>query len=258
MGALDGAPHLRREQPLLAIDAGRQQPSLAGGDGGVELGDRVQLVRFQKSSLDLKVVGIAAQPPLGGNPQGYMTIAGLQKASGQTGQLSGVSIIAREGDSSRLEEIATKRKTELPNDVLLQTSQKVTSGLNKNLETNQLAFIIVSMLSFLAASLIIMTGMSTGVTERLRELGVLRCIGASRLQLAGTQLLTGVLLGVGGAAIGVPLGLAGAAMMVFYFQEDLGAGLKVEAWRLAFAFASTGAANTCARSKVITTPARRM
>lgn len=205
--------------------------------GGVEIGDRVQLVRFQKASLELKVVGIAAQPPLGGNPQGYMTITGLQKASGQDGKLSGVSVITRDGDSSRLEEIANKRKADLPSDVLLQTSQKVTSGLNKNLETNQLAFIIVSMLSFLAASLIIMTGMSTGVTERLRELGVLRCIGASRAQLAGTQLLTGVLLGVGGAAIGVPLGLAGAAMMVMYFQEDLGVGLKVEAWRLAFAFA---------------------
>jgi ABC-type antimicrobial peptide transport system permease subunit len=204
--------------------------------GGVVLGDRVQLVRFQKTPLELKVVGFAAQPPLGGNPQGYMTIQAMQEATGQTGKLSQVAIVAKNREPAGLEALVERRRADLPAGVLLQTSGKITSGLNKNLETNQIAFVIVSILSFLAASLIIMTGMSTGVTERLRELGVLRCIGASRGQLAATQLLHGLILGMSGAVIGVPLGLLGAVSMVLYFKDRINAEVSIEAWRLAFAF----------------------
>jgi putative ABC transport system permease protein len=210
--------------------------------GTVAVGDKVQLIRFQKTPIELTVVGIAAQPPLGGNPQGYMTIPALQLASAQPGKLSQVSVITKDRTPESLNALVERRKADLPSTALLQTSSKITSGLNKNLETNQLAFVIVSMLAFLAASFIIMTGMSTGVAERTRELGVFRCVGASRGQLAETQLLTGLMLGVTGASIGVPLGMLGAAAMVLYFQDRIGTELNIEVWRLAFAFLGATAA----------------
>lgn len=205
--------------------------------GGVAIGDRVQVVRFQKDPMELTVVGIASQPPLGGDPQAYMTIAARQAASGHAGKLSQVSIIARDHAPPALDALVERHKGELPATVLLQTSSKITSGLSRNLETNQIAFFIISTISFFAASLIIMTGMSTGVTERLRELGVLRCIGASRAQLASTQLLQGLMLGVAGAIVGVPLGVAGAVGMILYFKDTLNADVNIEVWRLVLAFA---------------------
>lgn len=209
----------------------------------VRLNDLIQVIRLRKSPVTLKVVGFAAQPPLGGDPQSYLTLRALQQINGQEGKLSQVDLIARDAEASKLEALAERRKAELPRTVILQTSGKITSGLDQNLQTNQIAFVIVSTLAFLAASFIIMTGMSTGVTERLRELGVLRCLGASRAQLAGTQLLSGAMLGLTGAIIGVPLGLLGASFMVLYFKDRLNADVNIEVWRLLFAFlGASGAA----------------
>jgi putative ABC transport system permease protein len=50
--------------------------------------------------------------------------------------------------------------------------------------------------------------MSMGVTERITELGILRCIGMTRWQLSGLVLLQTLPLGLVGTILGLPLGLA--------------------------------------------------
>jgi putative ABC transport system permease protein len=94
---------------------------------------------------------------------------------------------------------------------------------------------IASVLSFLAASFIIMTGLTTNVTERLRELAMLRCIGAMRAQLAESQLVVGLLLGLLGAAAGVPIGMLAAFILVRLFPDHLPGGFAVNWLGLAMA-----------------------
>ena len=55
--------------------------------------------------------------------------------------------------------------------LVLRTTQKITSGLDQSMQSSQIGMALISSLAFLAASFIIMTGMTTGVTERQRELG---------------------------------------------------------------------------------------
>ncbi len=112
----------------------------------------------------------------------------------------------------------------LPGGLLLQATERITSGLQKNMQSNQVALVMASVLSFIGASFIIMTGLTTAVTERTRELAVLRCIGAFRGQLATSQLLVGAMVGALGAVVGGPMGVFAAWVLVQVFPEQLPGG----------------------------------
>src|SRR5262249_58128058 len=84
------------------------------------------------------------------------------------------------------------------------TTERVTSGLEKNIASSQLGMVLATVMAFMSAAFIITTGLTTSVTERQRELAILRCIGGTRAQLARMQVLIGALLGAAGAAACVP------------------------------------------------------
>ncbi len=214
--------------PLTAADA--DDAATLNENARLRVGDPVEIVRFLKDPVRLRVVGISREPPLGGRPQCYMTYEGLGELTGAAGRFSEINLVLREGaDPEAL--VAAKKET-LPEGVIIQTTEKVTSGLDRNMRANRIGFVIASTMAFIAASFIIMTGMSTGVTERQRELAILRCIGADRWQLASSQIMVGGIIGVLGSVVGVPLGAVAAAVMVLRYKDTLGADLNIEAWRL--------------------------
>ncbi|MEX2220081.1 MAG: FtsX-like permease family protein [Phycisphaerales bacterium] len=204
---------------------------------GVAVGDEVEVARQSvlpgfdlpglRRSTRLKVVGIAAMPPLGGRPQAYLTLEGLQRVTGSA-SLSQIDIGVREGVDP--EATARARRAELPKGLLLETTQKVTAGLQKNIQSNQLGMVLATVMAFLSASFIILTGLGTAVVERQRELAIVRCIGGTRGQLAGAQLVIGVVIGAAGAVAGVPLGIALAWALSLVFGDQLPTGLAVSWW----------------------------
>ncbi|MDX9911886.1 MAG: ABC transporter permease [Phycisphaerales bacterium] len=189
----------------------------------IRIGERVELVRLLRAPTPLTIVGIAARPPLEGRPQCYMTIEGLSAFVGRTGRLSDVGITLVEGTDA--EAVAQTRRSDLAPGRMLATTAKVTSGLERNMRSSQLGFILATLLTVLSASFIIMTGLNTDLAQRQRQLATLRCIGASRPQLAWAQLIHGGLLGVFGALVGVPLGILMALGLTRAFHEQLSTGL---------------------------------
>ncbi len=212
----DNGPEFANAEQAEALNAGSK----------VAVGDRVEAIRAKTAARTLRVVGIAAAPPLGGTPKAYMTSSGLGVASGRPGRLSRIDIVLNQGvpPMSFVDQYAPT----LPKRAMAETTEKVTSGLDRNLRANQMGFAVASMMAFLAAAFIIMTGLSVGVTERQRELAVLRCIGAARWQLAVAQLIGGATLGACGAVVGVPLGAALAAIMIRRYHDVLKADLVLE------------------------------
>ncbi|QYK48698.1 MAG: FtsX-like permease family protein [Phycisphaeraceae bacterium] len=191
----------------------------------VLLGDTVVVTRLLRPSMPLRVVGIAPQPPLGGRPQAYLLLSSLASLSDAEGKLSRVDIELRPGLDP--ESTVDARRQSLPESILLQTTAKVTSGLDENLRSSELGLVLAIVLSTLAASFIILTGLTTDVARRQRELAVLRCIGASRGQLAGAQVWAGAIVGSIGAVVGLGLGLLIAWAVATIRADALGAGLHV-------------------------------
>jgi ABC-type antimicrobial peptide transport system permease subunit len=202
---------------------------------GVRLGDTVTVRRLFGTS-ELTVVGMSEPPPLGGRPQAFLTLDGLREAVGREGddELTQVDITVKPGFDP--ETVVLARQGDVPEGAILQTAERITSGLDRNMQSGQFGLALAIMLALLSAAFIIVTGLGAGVVERQRELGMLRCIGASRGQIAQAQLVEGLLIGVVGACIGVPLGVGVAAAGAWYYREVLPSGLATPPAMLALAF----------------------
>lgn len=201
----------------IALDA------LAARELGAELGDVLEVERFG-TPITLRVTGVIKRPALGmlARPEGYVVLETLGSISDRPGRVREVDILLREGRDP--EAVASAHRPALAESLLLQPTEKITSGLNRNLQSNQIGLVLASTLAFMSAAFIIMTGLTTSVTERQRELAVLRSIGATRAQLAWAQILVGVLVGGAGAVLGAPLGIGAAAALVAAFPEQLPGG----------------------------------
>ncbi|MGH7244194.1 MAG: ABC transporter permease [Phycisphaerales bacterium] len=181
-------------------------------------GDTIDLVRAGKPDLKLKIVGLAPHGMLGGRPRGWMTPDAVAAATDQQGIFSEIEIALKPATDPQ--SVVAARSAQLPPDVILQATAKVTTNLEKNLRANNIGLVIASTMAFLSAAFIILTGMTTGVIERQRELAILRCIGASRSQIAGGQIIAGLILGVLGSLLGVPIGVGLASAVIWWFQDE--------------------------------------
>src|SRR5439155_269302 len=72
----------------------------------------------------------------------------------------------------------------------------------------------LSGLALLAAIFVVGSAIATSVAARRRELGILRCAGAERRQVAALVLGEALATGIVGAAAGVPLGIVLARLLL--------------------------------------------
>lgn len=227
-------------------DAASDQPVQAGaspsGDEAAEainresaprIGSEISFIRAFSKPVPLRVVGIVAQPPFGSRWQCYMTPDGLAELTGSGGTFSEIDIIL--GDGADPEQTVLLRRESLGPAALVQTTARITSDLDTNVRGAQLGFVLATVMAFLSASFIIATGLSTNVTERMRELAILRCIGATRRQLVEMQLAVGVLVGGVGAMIGIPLGIGLAFAIAGQFKQELPGGAVISGFGLVMA-----------------------
>ncbi|MBZ0170930.1 MAG: ABC transporter permease, partial [Phycisphaerales bacterium] len=191
------------------------------------------VMKLFRSVTTLEVVGIAEPPPLGGSPQAYMGLDTFYLITGRPGVVDEVEIHLKGGADP--EAVAERHRGELDAHLSLQSTEKVTSGLEKNLASTNIGFVLASILAMLSAAFIIMTGLTTGIAEQQRGLAIIRCIGGTRTQLAQSQLITGLLVGGVGALLGVPLGVGFAALVVNIYNAQLPTGLRVPAMMLLLA-----------------------
>lgn len=189
---------------------------------GARVGDEITYVRLLRKPVKLRLVGIVARPPLGGRYQAYMTVRGAAGLTEQVGRLTQIDCVLKPGFDP--EATVAKYKTDFPIGLILQTTEKVTAGLRNNLQANELGFYLAATMAFLSAAFIITTGMTVGVTEKQRELAMLRCVGASRAQLAVCQLMVGGIIGGIGGLVGTPFGVGLAYSLVWYFKNFIPTG----------------------------------
>lgn len=228
-----------REQQLRPLDLSDGRTIKADGEIILEqraaaelnarVGDTLGLLKLGAEG-SFTVVGITRPPPLssmlGSNSSVYMTAATLRKAAERGDILHEIDIVLKEGEIA--DAVVARHAAQLDPRLTLQPTARITAGFANNRQSSNIALIIASVFAFFAASFIIATGMTTGVTERIRELAILRCIGATRSQLVWTQLFTGAIIGLIGAIIGVPLGIVATAILVARFPDQLPGGFAYE------------------------------
>ncbi|MCA9311998.1 MAG: ABC transporter permease [Phycisphaerales bacterium] len=199
----------------------------------LKVGDTVKVVRWG-APIELKVVGILEPDALAALslPGAYVSREVLAEITGLTQQISEIQVVLKEGAEPIAVAAAWEELPEIASwgggqRLLVQPTERITSGINDSMRASNFGFLTASVVAFLASAFIVLTGMTTNVVERQRELAIMRCIGAERGRLALSQVLVGGMVGLMGAAVGIPLGIFLAWLIAVLFPERLPNGLTV-------------------------------
>lgn len=185
------------------------------------------------NEVNLTVAGIRQRMNLGmiQTPEVWLDLDQLQRAAGLTGRLTQIELCVKPGVDAG--DVITAHGSRIPTGTELVLSDAAVAGLDLQLRAGNIMYFVSTLFCFLAASFIILTGMTTAVSERIRELAMLRCIGARPGQLFLSQLMIGACIGLLGGIVGIPIGLSLAAGIFTYLGDQVREGMYVS-WSAAW------------------------
>jgi putative ABC transport system permease protein len=178
---------------------------------GFTVGQRVRIL-FDGPSRTFTISGIA-QFGSGGSLAGE-TFAGFdlptaQAVLGQAGELDTISVIAQPGaDKATVQRDIAKV---LPPGVEVVTGQTVvnedTTAVDQSLSFFNTALLVFAFISLFVGAFTIYNTFSIIVGQRIRELALLRAVGASRRQVFGSVLAEAAVVGFISSAAGIGIGV---------------------------------------------------
>lgn len=165
---------------------------------GMGVGDEITLIIGEQETV-WKVVGIVQETA--STPTGYVSDAYLAKITGQQGYALDARIVIENHDPESQEAVSRLVEKNLNNagldDVLM-----LMNVANRQLMIDEHLVIISSFLLLMAALIAVVGGlgllstMSVNVLERMREIGVMRAIGASNQAVQRIIVVEGVFIGL--------------------------------------------------------------
>ncbi len=217
----------------------------------LSVGGRILLrsLRPPREVRSFTVVGIMDRRRASVNqaPMTWARLSDVQSLVGLPGKVKGIDVMIDDPSvqgiracAERVRKVIEERNARLAEgDHETESLQvKTTETQHQKLGTAkgllQFIMLLLSCVVLLTAFFIILASMSMGVAERITELGLLRCIGATRRQLAGLVLLQNLPLGIVGTLLGVPLGLFLQWLTIKSAREYLGE-MAVSDWGMAMA-----------------------
>jgi putative ABC transport system permease protein len=202
----------------------------------VTVGGDIVLPKGERK-ITLKVVGIAHKPEVMAQfrPTLYLPLHTLQRFEEFGNDVTRVTIELN--DKSKADKFAADWKPKLqaidPN-IRMKMSGEGRQMLGQNLQAVHLLSYMGGVVSMVAATFIVFSALSMGVTERQRTLAMLRAVGAFRAQIAGLVVLEGVLIATTGALVGVPLGAFWIHLLAWHFDKLFYAGTVISPGGVAF------------------------
>ena len=199
-----------------------------GPDAAEELFDRADPVgqRITADGTSLTVIGVlAASGASSGDSNeddlAVVPITTAQRLSGSTSTaLSSVYVEARSADalSAAYQEVhaallTAHQVSSSAADFSIATQDALLSTANSTNRTMTILLAGIAAISLLVGGIGVMNIMLVSVTERVREIGLRKALGATPSAIRRQFLLEASLLGVAGGAIGAVIGVVGAGVL---------------------------------------------
>jgi putative ABC transport system permease protein len=231
------APTNRHE---VAIDA------TSAADHDIPLGSTIKVL-FQGPTREFTVVGTVGYgdgiTDLGGTTSAYFDTATAQRVLGTPGTFDQIDVAAEDGVSQA--ELADRIAAVVPDGAEAVTGAAVAKenadATKKNFSIVGILFGIFAGIALFVGSFIIWNTFTMTVSQRQREIALLRAIGARRRQVLGALLTEALALGLLASAIGFALGV-GVARGLKWLMDTIGlalpfTSLQVEPSQLVIALA---------------------
>ncbi|OAI43402.1 hypothetical protein AYO41_01940 [Verrucomicrobia bacterium SCGC AG-212-E04] len=179
---------------------------------GLKVGDKLRVaVNGRERSLTIRFLMRLTESPAGSNSRvGAMDIAWAQELFGRTGNLSSIQLLLEE--PARAEAMAVEVQKLVPADVNILVPGQRSGQVQRMLASFELNLSALSMVSLLVGMFLIYNTIAASVVRRRAEVGILRAVGASRVDVLALFLGEALLMGI----FGVLLGLAGGILLSGY------------------------------------------
>jgi putative ABC transport system permease protein len=141
-----------------------------------------------------------------------MDIANVQENFLHVGKLSRISALLRPG--ANFDTVCARLRSELPANVIVQAPDRRNRQVERMLGAFQLNLTALSLISLLVGMFLIYNTVATAVVRRRHEIGVLRALGLSGLQVQALFIAEALVLGVAGSLFGLVFGVVLAGQLV--------------------------------------------
>jgi putative ABC transport system permease protein len=204
---LEPGSHAPAGPDQVVIDAGSAK------DAGFKVGDEVTILT-QGPPTKYQIVGIAkfgdADSAAGASAALFDTST-AQSITGAIDQFDSISVVAQPGVSqTRLKDRIAAQLDNKTYQVLTgaQITKENQSDIKNALQFFNVALLVFALIALFVGTFIIFNTFSIVVAQRLRELALLRALGASGRQVMGSVLTEAVLVGLSASVIGLGAGIA--------------------------------------------------
>lgn len=220
----------------LKVGVGDRVEIRSGGRGDLITGLADSMLGYRRNvwssdpgmigTIQCTVVGIIGRPQLKilQRPTGYVTLEQARQLAGMRGRLDTIHLKLKPDVDA--EWFRTRYDGALPPEIMFQTAAGLSTGVNRTLNGIRLTELVINLLVMLSSIFLILTGLTTAVEQRQRELATMRSVGASRIQIAGSQLFSGMTITLLAAALAVPLGLSLGYWLYTDHRESMVAGFR--------------------------------
>src|SRR4051794_1705462 len=178
----------------------------------IKLGSTIKVL-FSGPTREFTVVGtvgFGGEKDLGGTTSAYFDTTTAQEVLGTPGQFDSINVSADKGVSQA--ELARNLSAAVPHGLEAVTGKTVakesSDAVKKELKIVSVTFTIFAGIALFVGSFIIWNTFTMIVTQRSREIALLRAIGSTRRQIMSSLLLEALLLGAAASAVGIGVGLA--------------------------------------------------
>ncbi len=139
------------------------------------------------------------------NQMGYISVASAQNLLGLEEAVTGLALWVE--DPWQADAVAERLEVQLGYPYTLRDWKRMNEGIFSALKLEKLAMTVILLLIVLVASFNIISTLIMVVTDKTREIGILRSMGMTARNILRVFMLQGLIIGVAGTGLGVIGGL---------------------------------------------------
>lgn len=194
-------------------------------DQGLKLGDSLLVwTTDPQSPFVVKIVGLIDRKRLGRiqKPIALMPLSVLQEITQKFALVTSIDLVLRDATREKLRITGAKVRQQVvkvDRYATLRSAEARMQQIELAQSNQQFLMIMLSCVAMLTALFIILSTLSMGMVERIGQLGLLRLIGMTRMQLGLLVLMEVFPIGMLGILLGVPLGL-GLTLATVWLEPD--------------------------------------